>query len=186
MFFRSAVLSFAALAGARELPKDEVRGKQLYDSGIKHMNNIALKMVRMNTTTDQRYLLMWVIGDIQPRTGSRRLRLRAIRRNRRLHALHQRHRHLRKRHLPLQQCRHTPPHSIPRPNANNPTDRPVPLPLTLAARKHPGLRVLLVGLDIRRRARIRSHRPIRRDRIRRNHKGGQAVLPRPPAAVRVS
>jgi hypothetical protein len=45
MFIRSAILSFAALAGAREVPKDEIKAAKLYDSGIKHMNNVALKMV---------------------------------------------------------------------------------------------------------------------------------------------
>lgn len=35
--------AFSALAAAKELPKDPVRAAQLYDSGIKHMNNIALK-----------------------------------------------------------------------------------------------------------------------------------------------
>lgn len=45
MFIRSAILSFAALAGAREMAKDEIKAAKLYDSGIKHMNNIALKMV---------------------------------------------------------------------------------------------------------------------------------------------
>lgn len=45
MFIRSAILSFAALVGAREIAKDEIKAAKLYDSGIKHMNNVALKMV---------------------------------------------------------------------------------------------------------------------------------------------
>lgn len=45
MFTRTALLSLAALAAAKELPKDEVRGAQLYDSGIRHANNVALKEV---------------------------------------------------------------------------------------------------------------------------------------------
>jgi hypothetical protein len=45
MFVRTALLSLTALAAARELPKDEVKGAQLYDSGIKHANNVALKRV---------------------------------------------------------------------------------------------------------------------------------------------
>ncbi|PSN61773.1 hypothetical protein BS50DRAFT_651183 [Corynespora cassiicola Philippines] len=44
MFARSAILSLAALAAAKELPKDEVKAAELYDSGIKHANNMALKM----------------------------------------------------------------------------------------------------------------------------------------------
>ncbi|KAF1955914.1 hypothetical protein CC80DRAFT_516792 [Byssothecium circinans] len=44
MFVRSALLSLSALAAARELPKDEVKAAKLYDSGIKHQNNMALKM----------------------------------------------------------------------------------------------------------------------------------------------
>ncbi|CAI6332602.1 unnamed protein product [Periconia digitata] len=44
MYLRSAFISLSALAvTARELPKDEEAGARLYDSGIKHMNNIALK-----------------------------------------------------------------------------------------------------------------------------------------------
>ncbi|KAL1597800.1 hypothetical protein SLS60_008287 [Paraconiothyrium brasiliense] len=43
MFVRTALLSLSALVAAKELPKDEVKGAQLYDSGIKHANNVALK-----------------------------------------------------------------------------------------------------------------------------------------------
>jgi hypothetical protein len=46
MFVRSALLSLSALAAAREVSKDTVKAAKLYDSGIKHMNNIALKEVR--------------------------------------------------------------------------------------------------------------------------------------------
>jgi hypothetical protein len=46
MYVRSTLLSLAALAGAREVAKDEFKAAKLYDSGIKHANNIALKMVR--------------------------------------------------------------------------------------------------------------------------------------------
>ena len=46
MYVRSGLLSLVALAGAREVAKDEVKAAKLYDSGIKHANNIALKMVR--------------------------------------------------------------------------------------------------------------------------------------------
>ena len=45
MFMRTALLSLSALAVAKELPKDEVKGAKLYDSGIKHENNVALKRV---------------------------------------------------------------------------------------------------------------------------------------------
>lgn len=45
MFVRSALLSLSALAAAREMVKDEVKAAKLYDSGIKHMNNMALKEV---------------------------------------------------------------------------------------------------------------------------------------------
>ena len=47
MFVRTALLSLSAFAVAKELPKDETRAAQLYDSGIKHANNVALKHVRM-------------------------------------------------------------------------------------------------------------------------------------------
>ncbi|KAL5390657.1 hypothetical protein DPSP01_001731 [Paraphaeosphaeria sporulosa] len=43
MFVRTVLLSLSALAAAKELPKDEVKAAQLYDSGIKHANNVALK-----------------------------------------------------------------------------------------------------------------------------------------------
>jgi len=71
MFIRSAILSFAALAGAREVPKDEIKAAKLYDSGIKHMNNVALKMVcrivKMFLTPN----LIVYLGNLQQRPGSR-------------------------------------------------------------------------------------------------------------------
>lgn len=45
MFRRAAVLSLAALAAAKEMPKDEFRAAELFDSGIRHENNKALKLV---------------------------------------------------------------------------------------------------------------------------------------------
>lgn len=45
MFIRSALLSLSALAAAREMPKDEVKAAELYDTGIRHANNVALKKV---------------------------------------------------------------------------------------------------------------------------------------------
>ncbi|KAF2129667.1 hypothetical protein P153DRAFT_316861 [Dothidotthia symphoricarpi CBS 119687] len=44
MFIRSALLSLSVLAAAREMQKDEDKAAKLYDSGIRHANNIALKM----------------------------------------------------------------------------------------------------------------------------------------------
>ncbi|KAI4670835.1 uncharacterized protein J4E88_009587 [Alternaria novae-zelandiae] len=43
MYLRTALLSLSALAAAKEMPKDEFRAAQLYDSGIRHENNVALK-----------------------------------------------------------------------------------------------------------------------------------------------
>jgi len=43
MYLRSTLLSLSALAVARELPKDEFKAAQLYDSGIRHQNNVGLK-----------------------------------------------------------------------------------------------------------------------------------------------
>lgn len=45
MYLRTALLSLSALAAAKEMPKDEFRAAQLYDSGIRHENNVALKKV---------------------------------------------------------------------------------------------------------------------------------------------
>jgi hypothetical protein len=45
MFLRTAVLSLAALAAAKEMPKDEFKAAELFDSGIRHENNKALKLV---------------------------------------------------------------------------------------------------------------------------------------------
>jgi hypothetical protein len=45
MFMRTALLSLSALAAAKEMPKDEIKGAKLYDSGIRHANNMALKQV---------------------------------------------------------------------------------------------------------------------------------------------
>lgn len=45
MFIRSALLSLSALAAAREMQKDAEKATKLYDSGIRHANNMALKMV---------------------------------------------------------------------------------------------------------------------------------------------
>jgi hypothetical protein len=47
MFIRSALLSLSAFAAAKEMPKDEIKAAKLYDSGIRHANNIALKQVRL-------------------------------------------------------------------------------------------------------------------------------------------
>ncbi|CBX93901.1 hypothetical protein IAQ61_003776 [Plenodomus lingam] len=43
MYVRSALFSLAALAAAKEMPKDEIKAAELYDSGIRHANNMALK-----------------------------------------------------------------------------------------------------------------------------------------------
>jgi len=43
MFLRSALLSLSALAAAKEMPKDEFKAAELYDSGVRHANNMALK-----------------------------------------------------------------------------------------------------------------------------------------------
>lgn len=48
MFRRAALLSLAALAAAKEMPKDEFKAAELFDSGIRHENNKALKLVSMN------------------------------------------------------------------------------------------------------------------------------------------
>lgn len=45
MFLRSALLSLSALAVAKEMPKDEFLAAELYDSGVRHANNMALKKV---------------------------------------------------------------------------------------------------------------------------------------------
>jgi hypothetical protein len=50
MFIRSALLSLSALAAAKQMPKDEIKAAQLYDTGIRHANNIALKQVRLLVT----------------------------------------------------------------------------------------------------------------------------------------
>ena len=46
MFVSTVLFSLTALVGAKEVAKDEVKAAKLYDSGIQHMNNIALKQVR--------------------------------------------------------------------------------------------------------------------------------------------
>ncbi|CAO2654961.1 Nn.00g116940.m01.CDS01 [Neocucurbitaria sp. VM-36] len=43
MFIRAALLSLSALAAAKEMPKDEIKAAELYDTGIRHANNVALK-----------------------------------------------------------------------------------------------------------------------------------------------
>jgi len=43
MYIRSALLSLSALAVAKEMPKDEFLAAELYDSGVRHANNMALK-----------------------------------------------------------------------------------------------------------------------------------------------
>lgn len=43
MYMRATLLSLAALAAAKEMPKDEIKAAKLYDSGLKHANNMALK-----------------------------------------------------------------------------------------------------------------------------------------------
>lgn len=51
MFIRSALLSLSALVAAKEMPKDEIKAAKLYDTGIRHANNMALKKVRTLLTT---------------------------------------------------------------------------------------------------------------------------------------
>ncbi|KAL5117866.1 hypothetical protein ACEQ8H_004184 [Pleosporales sp. CAS-2024a] len=46
MFLRTALLSLSALAAAKELPKDEIKAAKLYDTGIRHANNMAIKHER--------------------------------------------------------------------------------------------------------------------------------------------
>ena len=46
----------AALGAAKEVAKDVVKAAKLYDTGIKHMNNIALKQV---STTHTCIYLTW-------------------------------------------------------------------------------------------------------------------------------
>jgi hypothetical protein len=55
MFFRTALLSLSAIAAAKEMPKDEIKAAELYDSGIRHANNVALKKVglRRSCTTNR-------------------------------------------------------------------------------------------------------------------------------------
>lgn len=65
MFVQTALLSLAALAGAKELPKDEVKAAQLYDSGIRHANNIALKMVCATAVHPSTLALTPVLGNLQ-------------------------------------------------------------------------------------------------------------------------
>jgi hypothetical protein len=67
MFIRSAVLSIAALAGAREIAKDEIKAAKLYDSGIKHMNNVALKM-ECHRSLSCIPVLTEILGNVQQRT----------------------------------------------------------------------------------------------------------------------
>ena len=38
-------------AAAKEMPKDEIKAAKLYDTGIRHANNMALKKVRTLLTT---------------------------------------------------------------------------------------------------------------------------------------
>jgi hypothetical protein len=45
MYLKTALLSLAAIAAAKEVPKDEIKASKLYDSGIRHANNVALKRV---------------------------------------------------------------------------------------------------------------------------------------------
>jgi hypothetical protein len=45
MFLRTALLTFSALAAAKEMPKDDFKAAELYDSGVRHANNVALKKV---------------------------------------------------------------------------------------------------------------------------------------------
>jgi hypothetical protein len=56
MFLRSALLSLSALAAAKEMPKDEVKGAKLYDTGIRHANNMALKHVSLPAPQYERTL----------------------------------------------------------------------------------------------------------------------------------
>lgn len=78
MFFGSALLSLAAIAAAKEMPKDEILGAKLYDSGIRHANNMALKKV----SNDDMYDALHCANVWFRRAGrSRRLRVHTTRRS---------------------------------------------------------------------------------------------------------
>lgn len=62
MFFKSALFSLAAIAAAKEMPKDEVLGAQLYDSGIRHANNMALKHVSVDCCDHLLQKLISLVG----------------------------------------------------------------------------------------------------------------------------
>jgi hypothetical protein len=78
MFIRSALLSLSALAAAKELPKDEVKGAQLYDSGIRHANNMALKQVGLVLPRHQSWLTLYT-GTLGHSGSSWRIQLHAVR-----------------------------------------------------------------------------------------------------------
>lgn len=63
MFIRSALLLLSVLAAAKEMPKDEIKAAQLYDTGIRHMNNVALKKARF----DSKRFVLRLKADIQAR-----------------------------------------------------------------------------------------------------------------------
>jgi hypothetical protein len=63
MFLRSALLSLSALVAAKEMPKDEIKAAKLYDSGIRHANNLALKQVGLPETNHD-FMLMSNAGEL--------------------------------------------------------------------------------------------------------------------------
>lgn len=65
MYIRSTLLSLSALAAAKEMAKDQVKAAQLYDTGIRHQNNIALKMVRAAILHTVSLALTCVAGDLE-------------------------------------------------------------------------------------------------------------------------
>lgn len=73
MYLRSTLLSLSALVAAKEVAKDQVKAAKLYDSGIKHQNNIALKMVRAVFVHTLCLALTFPAGDVWTATGCGRL-----------------------------------------------------------------------------------------------------------------
>jgi hypothetical protein len=101
MHFKTALLSLAAVAAAKEVSKDEIKANKLYDSGIRHANNVALKRVGVPHCCIPRELGTDIVpGNLEQAEGSRRIRELSIS-GPRIHRMHQRHGYRRAGHVPV-------------------------------------------------------------------------------------
>jgi hypothetical protein len=73
MHFQGVLFSLATVAVAKELSKDQVKAAKLYDSGIRHANNVALKLVCASTMQIAHRDTNFILGNLGSAKSSREI-----------------------------------------------------------------------------------------------------------------